>query len=426
MGHPGSGKTTFAAKFLYEGARTYGERGLYIGFGEPERKFKQYMKNLGMDFDKLEQEGLIRIVTLPALASTDTAEMLAETVVKLINEFKPKRVVIDNIPAAIDVLGDVRARAFIQTTLYNVLSYEDTTAIAVTDVYRGEKKPVTPSIEVVADGVILMKAEIRGGLIVRKLIIEKLKGKKIPVAEVPFTLVKGEGIVMFTPPLTYEIPPPKLREPIEVGCEPLKNVLGPLYAGSQVAVITPVGMAIPPEVTVPLLRTVVKAKLKVLLVSLTNPSASIWCRINSQVRKYGINEDELRKLLKITSLNPTAYSVTELMSVILDQVGEYGPEIFVLHGLETLSMLLPPREFTSFYLNIITRLRKASVTTIYVTSTEVSDEISPIINASDIVISISKPSVSGGAFSVRVNVLKSYSGEPKALVSDYLKECLEG
>ena len=425
IGHPGAGKTTFAAKFLYEGAKQFSERGLYIGFGEPERKFKKFMKDLGMDFEELEREGLIKIITLPAIASIDAAEMLTETVVKSINEFRPKRLVIDNLPAAIDILGDAAGRAFLRTTLYNILTREDITAIIISDIYRGERKPAIPSVEVVADGVIIMKAEIRGGLIVRKLIIEKMKGKKMPVAEVPFSLVKDEGIIVFAPALSYDIPAPQFTSSIKLKCKPLHQALGPIYVGSQMVICTPVGMTLPPEVMVPFLRAVVDEGIKILLISLTNPSISLWCRLENQAKKYGVDIGKLKELIKLMSLNPAAYSITELMSTIITEVENYKPSVLVLHSLETLSTLCPPREFMSFYLNIITRFRKKALTTIYMISSSITDEISLMVNASDIVLAISTPLIIKGEYSVKVDILKSFLGEPRTVFTDHLRECLQ-
>jgi len=424
MGHPGAGKTTFAAKFLYEGARRFGERGLYIGFGEPERKFKKFMKDLGMNFEELEREGMIKLVTLPAIASRDTAEMLTETVVRTVNGFRPKRLVIDNLPAVVDVLGDVAGRAFLRTTLYNILTREDITAIVISDMYRGEKKLAIPSVEVVADGVIVMKAEVRGGMIVRKLIIEKMKGKRMPVVEVPFSLVKGEGVIVFAPPLTYEIPAPQFTSSIKLKCESLHRALGPIYVGSQIVICTPIGMVLPPEAVIPFLKAVVEEGIKVLMISLTNPSISMWCRIENPARKYGVDMSKLRDLIEIMSLNPAAYSVTKLMSTIIAEVESRKPDVLVLHGLEALNTLCPPREFMSFYLNIITRFRKMSLTTIYMVSSNITDEISLMVNAGDVVLAVSAPTTIRGGYSVRIDILKSYLGEPRAVFTDQLKECL--
>ncbi|RLG40043.1 MAG: hypothetical protein DRO05_07400, partial [Thermoproteota archaeon] len=42
-GNPGTGKSTFAAKFVHEGASRYGEPGVYVSFAESKREFYSYM-----------------------------------------------------------------------------------------------------------------------------------------------------------------------------------------------------------------------------------------------------------------------------------------------------------------------------------------------------------------------------------------------
>ena len=52
----GTGKTTFCAQFLYNGATRFGEKGVYISFEENPEIVKTDMKQFGMDFDTLEAE----------------------------------------------------------------------------------------------------------------------------------------------------------------------------------------------------------------------------------------------------------------------------------------------------------------------------------------------------------------------------------
>src|SRR3989338_2815580 len=52
----GTGKTTFCAQFLYNGATRFGEKGVYISFEESPEIVKMDMKQFGMDFDALEAE----------------------------------------------------------------------------------------------------------------------------------------------------------------------------------------------------------------------------------------------------------------------------------------------------------------------------------------------------------------------------------
>jgi len=52
-GNPGTGKTSFAASFVYNGAVKYREPGVYASLIEDERRFYSYMRGFGYHFEKL-------------------------------------------------------------------------------------------------------------------------------------------------------------------------------------------------------------------------------------------------------------------------------------------------------------------------------------------------------------------------------------
>ena len=63
-GNPGSGKTTFAAQFIYEGLRR-GESCLYVSFLEDEAEFGRHFSCLGMDFKMYSEKGLFKYLWFP-------------------------------------------------------------------------------------------------------------------------------------------------------------------------------------------------------------------------------------------------------------------------------------------------------------------------------------------------------------------------
>jgi len=48
-GNPGSGKTIFAAQYLYHGLSKFGEPGIYVSFAEDRGTFLKNMKRIGID-----------------------------------------------------------------------------------------------------------------------------------------------------------------------------------------------------------------------------------------------------------------------------------------------------------------------------------------------------------------------------------------
>jgi circadian clock protein KaiC len=92
-GTPGSGKTILSLQFIAEGAMKHRERGIYMTFEERKEKIHEQAKQFGWDLRALESKGLVRVMTISKLSLGQIfTEMRAA-----IDEFKPKRLVIDSL-----------------------------------------------------------------------------------------------------------------------------------------------------------------------------------------------------------------------------------------------------------------------------------------------------------------------------------------
>lgn len=91
----GTGKTTFCAQFLYNGATRFGEKGVYISFEESPEIVKTDMKLFGMDFDTLEAEKKVVFVKYDPYHIEDIFDII-ESNVRLTGA---TRVCIDSISA---------------------------------------------------------------------------------------------------------------------------------------------------------------------------------------------------------------------------------------------------------------------------------------------------------------------------------------
>lgn len=92
-GTPGTGKTILSLQFLAEGARKYKEKGIYITFEERKRKIEDQARQFGWDFKELEEDGLIRVITISKMS---LGQIFTE-IRTAIDQFKPKRLVIDSL-----------------------------------------------------------------------------------------------------------------------------------------------------------------------------------------------------------------------------------------------------------------------------------------------------------------------------------------
>lgn len=99
----GTGKTLISMRFLVEGALT-GEPGIFVGFEEDPQLLKNNAASFGWDLEKLEDEGLFRIL----YTSTNKLDVNENAIAikNLIEEIGAKRVAIDGINNFRSILVD--------------------------------------------------------------------------------------------------------------------------------------------------------------------------------------------------------------------------------------------------------------------------------------------------------------------------------
>ena len=234
-GNPGTGKSTFAAKFLYEGAMRYGEPGVYISFVEPKDRFYSYMKNLGMDLEGAERRGLFKYLNLPTVVTKEVLGSIVEAMVKAVDEVKAKRVVIDSLTPFIQLGAPAEVRATLHNALMNLANFLKATTLIIADLPFGETKIGYGVEEFVVDAVIMLKLEYVEGAMPRRY-LELIKMRGVPVTNVvyEYSIQPGEGFVLYTPlrfsravtPLTVTEGRVDVKERISTGIRGFDALLG--------------------------------------------------------------------------------------------------------------------------------------------------------------------------------------------------------
>lgn len=107
LGGPGSGKSIFALQYIYNGAKLYGEPGIYVTMEESPEKIKKNIAAFGWDLDKLTEEGLLLVIdaTTPRVESADedvlryglSVENLVKNIEANVKAIKAKRLVLDSL-----------------------------------------------------------------------------------------------------------------------------------------------------------------------------------------------------------------------------------------------------------------------------------------------------------------------------------------
>src|SRR6185503_5166246 len=104
-GATGTGKTLTVTQFLNGGAAN-GERCLLLAFEESREQLFRNASGWGVDFDRLEHEGMLKVVCdYPDIAGL---EDWLVSIQATINEFKPQRVALDSL-SALERIGTERA-----------------------------------------------------------------------------------------------------------------------------------------------------------------------------------------------------------------------------------------------------------------------------------------------------------------------------
>jgi len=191
-GNPGTGKTVFSAQFIYRGAVDYGEKGVYVSFAEGKKSFIDYMRRFGMDFEKLEREGKIRILDMLTVKETAVSDVLNKVVEEVLS-LKAKRLVIDSFSTLAQAFKEkIEARIILHTILGKIVKSTGCTTILIVEIPHGEEHMGLGIEEFVADGIIILK---RGGgerdRMIREIEILKLRGTRIQQSTYPFTLEGG-------------------------------------------------------------------------------------------------------------------------------------------------------------------------------------------------------------------------------------------
>ena len=187
-GNPGTGKTIFSAHFLYRGAVDYGEKGIYVSFVEDKESFIRYMHRFNMDFEALEREGKVKILSMLTMKERAVSALL-ETIIDTIGSLKAKRLVIDSFSALAQAIGkEIDVRVFTDVVLRNIVRNMGCTTLIITEVPYGADRLGMGIEEFMADAVIVLRRSRLDERLIRELEILKMRGTSLLEQWAIFTL----------------------------------------------------------------------------------------------------------------------------------------------------------------------------------------------------------------------------------------------
>jgi KaiC/GvpD/RAD55 family RecA-like ATPase len=169
-GKTGTGKSIFSAQFLYNGAKKYKEKGLFITTGDTIKNIKKQSAKLGWDLETLEREGMFRIIEIEPY----DIEKLLENMSVSKEMSQAKRIVIDSLSMfELYMQEPYKIRKNLFSILQKLRDMGKTVMVVAEVPEESKNLSRTGVIEFMVDSVILLQylgiAKYKRSLMIRKM-----------------------------------------------------------------------------------------------------------------------------------------------------------------------------------------------------------------------------------------------------------------
>jgi len=177
-GAPGTGKTTLAMQFIYNGITKYEEPGLIITFEEFPLQYYHDALQFGWDFKDLESKGMLKVVFSDPQTTLTEFDKIDGQFVSLVEEMGIKRVAVDSMTHFESMLIDQVELRDLERKFINSLKREDVTSILLreNDSLLGQVGEVTSKIPFIVDSYILLRYVEVDSSIDKALLVLKMRG----------------------------------------------------------------------------------------------------------------------------------------------------------------------------------------------------------------------------------------------------------
>ncbi len=359
-GAPGTGKSAFAARFLYEGAVRWNEPGVYVSFAETKNKFYSFMSNFNMDFEALEKKGLFKFLQLPTTISREAISSFMEVLFNTIVSMNAKRLVIDSITPITQVLGPIETRATLHNALYNLANLYNVTIIMIQDIPIGSNRIGYGVEEFIADAVIVLNLDYKKpGAYRRYMNILKFRGTWISDIAIEYSIVSGIGFVLH-PPVTFKNIFIDRENRIKTRIEGLDSLIGGgLIKGSSTLIVGESGSG-KTLLTLTMAAENVLHGEDVLYLSFDEPVS----QLKETLKLLGYNVSELEeKGLKMICMDPYDVSPGKLRWLLSNLILRDSKMIglVIVDGLSAIRRIFDEKEFIRTIEEIIMGLKNEGI-----------------------------------------------------------------
>jgi KaiC/GvpD/RAD55 family RecA-like ATPase len=203
VGPPGSGKTLFGAQFIFNGAKFYDEKGVFLALEESRDNVLRAISNFTPDFGDMVNEGKINLIDFGEIRkSCDTEEELKGEVASLstiqkflnnyINTSGAKRVVVDSLSAIslyYPMMNNMRRELF---RFARFLKDKGVTSVVVSELITNDGRKFNVE-QFVSDSVIMLGYENVNNEFRRTVTVYKMRFTKHDPYKHPFR-ISEDGI----------------------------------------------------------------------------------------------------------------------------------------------------------------------------------------------------------------------------------------
>jgi len=177
-GAPGTGKTTMAMEFIYNGITQFDEPGLIITFEEFPQQYYHDAMQFGWDFKKLEAKGLLKIAFSDPETTLKELDNVDGTFISIIEKMSIKRVVVDSVTHFESLSVDEFHLREIERKFVNALKRENVTSILLreNDSLMGQMGRVTSKIPFIVDSYFLLRYVEIDSTVQKAFLILKMRG----------------------------------------------------------------------------------------------------------------------------------------------------------------------------------------------------------------------------------------------------------
>ena len=374
VGSSGSGKTVFAAEYLWRGMEKFDEPGVFVTFEERPERIIRNVRSFGWDLNKKMKEEKFAFVDIaPSIMATDQTSgeydlsILTERIKFAVRKIKAKRVVIDSINAFFTQVGATERVRKVIFDFVNGLNEMGVTTLITAERIE-EYGPISKYgvEEFVSDNAVILRLVLEEERIRRTMQILKFRGSTHKQGEYPFTITNN-GIVIL-PLAGMKLVQPSSNVRISSGDKDLDKMCGGGFFKDSVILISgPTGTGKTLLTTI-FLEASCKAAEKAVLFAYEESREQLLR--NAESWGVDLSKWEKKGLLRIVCEYPEVMGPEDHLLAMKKEIEAFKPKRIAVDSLSAMERVLTLKSFREFVLNLTSYIKQREVAALCTSTTK--------------------------------------------------------